>query len=71
LQYRAFALCGPTVAGVFGASFFAPTAVAGSLASGALVVIFFQPWLVAGLAIDPALIWLAVFAGWSPDGLGT
>jgi hypothetical protein len=37
--------------------------VTGSLG---LLVLFFHPWLILGVAIDVALVWAVLFAGWDP-----
>jgi hypothetical protein len=44
--------------------------VLGSVASIALLGVFFHPWLVVGVAIDAALIWLAIAWRWAPSMLG-
>jgi hypothetical protein len=43
--------------------------VAGAATSLVTLVMFFHPWLVLGLAIDAALLWLIVGAGWRPEGI--
>jgi hypothetical protein len=53
------------------AAWWAGLLVVGAAASFAMLVLFFSPQLVLGLAIDIALVWLAIGAGWSPDaGVG-
>ena len=64
-----YALAAFTAAGVAPAVVWVPALFAGSIASIALLVVFFHPWLVLGLAIDVALIWSVLIAGWSPDGV--
>ncbi len=44
-----------------------PAVAAGSVASLGLLVLFFHRSLVAGMAIDLALLWIALVAAWSPD----
>ncbi len=45
--------------------------LAGALTSLGTLLVFFHPWLALGLAIDLALVWLVVGAGWSPSSIGT
>ena len=64
-----FAVAAVIAIGIGPASLWLPTATIGALASLALLVAFFHPWLVVGLAIDVALLWATLVAGWSPDQL--
>jgi hypothetical protein len=43
-----------------------PLVVGGAVASALTLVVFFHPWIVLGLAIDAALLWATLVAGWSP-----
>jgi hypothetical protein len=43
--------------------------VVGTAASITLLVVFFHPWLLLGVAIDAALLWVAMAQGWSPAQL--
>jgi hypothetical protein len=45
-------------------------AVSGAVASLAVLLLFFHPWLLLGVAIDLALLYLALVATWSPAELG-
>lgn len=40
--------------------------VAGAAASVLTLALFFHPWIVLGFAIDAALLWAALVAGWVP-----
>jgi hypothetical protein len=64
-----YALAALAAAGVAPNVIWGPALLAGSLASIAMLVVFFHPWLVLGVAIDVALVWSVLIAGWSPDGL--
>jgi hypothetical protein len=41
-------------------------AVAGAATSLVTLVLFFHPWLMLGVAIDMALLWAVIIAGWRP-----
>jgi hypothetical protein len=66
-----FALAALAVVGVLPAGLWFPTLFLGSVASITLLGLFFHPWLVVGLAIDVALVWLALIADWTPGSLLT
>ena len=46
-----------------------PAIVAGTAASVVLLIVFFHPWLLLGVAIDVALLWVALGQGWTPAQL--
>jgi hypothetical protein len=52
------------------ASWWAGLTMAGAATSLVTLVLFFHPWLVLGLAIDFALLWAVIGAGWTPDRIG-
>ncbi len=61
-----FAFAAIVAVGVAPAALWTPALLVGVAASVALLVLFFHPWLVLGLAIDAALVWVAV-SGYSPS----
>ena len=60
-----------TVLGWLPGSLWAPAAAIGAVGSLGLLLLFFHPWLVVGIAIDVALLWAVLVAGWQPAGLST
>jgi hypothetical protein len=40
--------------------------VAGAATSAVTLALFLHPWIVLGFAIDAALLWAALVAGWAP-----
>ena len=56
--------------GIAPAAAFVPGIAVGSVASAVMLAMFFHPWLVLGFAIDGALLWATVAAGWRPGTLG-
>jgi hypothetical protein len=62
----AFALAAIAAVGIVPLALWTPAIVMGSAASLTLLITFFHPWLVLGVAIDVALMWLAVAVGWAP-----
>ena len=40
---------------------------AGAIASLVLLGLYFHPWLIFGVALDIALLWATLIAGWSPS----
>ena len=69
LTMASFAVAAIVAIGIGPAGLWLPAATIGALASLALLVAFFHPWLVVGLAIDLALLWATLVAGWSPEQL--
>jgi hypothetical protein len=66
----AFSVAAAGVLGIVPGDLWPASIAAGSIASLALLVLFFHPWLVLGVAIDVALMAVALFAHWSPDRIG-
>lgn len=62
-----YALAALATLGVLSPVTWDPAVAAGSVASLGLLVLFFHRSLVAGMAIDLALLWIALVAAWSPD----
>jgi hypothetical protein len=57
-----------TVGWIVPSDWWSPLVIGGAVASALTLGIFFHPWLVFGLAIDAALLWATLVAGWSPAG---
>ena len=66
LTVAAFALAALVAIGVAPAVLWVPALTLGSVASIALLVACFHPWFVVGVAIDVALLWAGLVAGWMP-----
>lgn len=62
-----YVVAGLAAVGVLPDGVWTAAVVLGSLASIALLGVFFHPWLVVGVAIDVALIWLAIAWRWTPS----
>lgn len=52
-------------------SWWATLVISGSMSSILTLALFFHPWLILGFAIDGALLWAVLAAGWQPIGTGT
>ena len=64
-----FALAALAALGWVPAPFWRIGVALGAIASLAVLVLYVHPWLMIGMAIDLALLWLVVAAGWAPEGL--
>ena len=62
-------LAAVTALGIGPASLFVPAVVLCAVASAGMLLLFFHPWLTLGIAIDVALLWAVLVAGWRPEGL--
>lgn len=62
-----YVVAGLAAVGVLPDGVWTGAVVLASVASIALLGVFFHPWLVIGVAIDAALIWLAVAWRWTPS----
>ena len=64
LTIAAFALAALVAIGVAQTVLWVPALTLGCAASIVLLVACFHPWLALGIAIDVALLWAALVAGW-------
>jgi sterol desaturase/sphingolipid hydroxylase (fatty acid hydroxylase superfamily) len=64
-----FALAALATLGILPAGAWGATVAIGSLASLALLVVGLHRWLYIGIAIDLALLWIALVMAWTPDQL--
>lgn len=58
-----------TLGWIVPAAWWSSLTVGGAVASVLMLAAFFHPWLSVGLAIDAALVWAALVAGWTPAQL--
>ena len=61
-----FALAALAALGVLPTAIWTAAIVIGSIASLGLLATCFHPWLLLGVAIDLALLWSSLVAGWQP-----
>lgn len=64
----AFGIAALTIVQWLPPAWFAPATVVGAVASLVVLATYFQVWLVLGVAIDLALLWGVLVAGWAPVG---
>ncbi|HYK95077.1 MAG TPA: hypothetical protein VE011_04295 [Candidatus Dormibacteraeota bacterium] len=69
LTIAGFGLAAVAALGIAPAALWAPAIAVGAAASLGLLVVFFHPWLALGVAIDIALLWVALIIGWTPGQL--
>jgi hypothetical protein len=64
-----FALAALATLGILPSGAWGATVAIGSLASLALLIVGLHRWLFVGIAIDVALLWVALVVAWTPDNL--
>jgi len=71
LTIAGFALAAVAALGLAPTALWVPAITVGAAASIGLLVVFFHPWLALGVAMDLALLWVTLVAGWTPDQLAS
>jgi len=66
-----FALAAAAALGISAAGLWTAGITLGAVSSLGLLALFFHPWLVLGVAIDAVVLWAALVARWTPDGLAS
>jgi hypothetical protein len=69
LTIASFALAALAAIGLVPSGVWTAAVTAGAVASIALLAIYMHPWLILGVAIDLALLWVALVGSWTPDRL--
>ena len=69
LTVAGFSLAAVAGLGVVPAALWTAGVVVGGTASLGVLILFFQPILILGMAIDIAVLWVALVAHWTPSSL--